>query len=439
MRVSAEANPTGLPIAALTAAGFALTLYIFYPGVMTFDARYVYQDIAKGFFGDWQSPVMTLLWSLVDPIAPGPASLLLLMAALYWLAFGLLALTIARRSPWLALLLPLLALTPSAFVFVGIIWRDVLFAAAWLLAGALVFAVADRSWRVRVAGQAIALGLLGFGVLLRPNALAAAPILAAYVLWPLHFSCKRPAILYLPIALGLYGLVQVVYYDLLGATRQHPLHSIMVFDLGGISHFSEDNVFPGSWTATETGLITDGCYKPIAWDIYWNQEPCRFVMARLEGDKIFGSPVLTQAWTNAILAHPLAYLRHRAMFMWTFLTGANLTMWTLDLDDTSKVAFADNRRLMALKRLHDALKPTPLFRAGSWLFLDLIVCLFAWRRRHTPAGAFALGICGSAVVYVMTFFAVGVASDFRYALWAVLAGLAGTIAVAQHQEEVVDG
>jgi hypothetical protein len=439
MRVLAETNRIALPIAALTVAGFALTLYIFYPGVMTFDARYVYQDIAKGFFGDWQSPVMTLLWSLVDPIAPGPASLFLLTAALYWLAFGLLALTIARRSPWLALLLPLLALTPSAFVFVGIIWRDVLFGAAWLLAGTLVFAVADRSWSVRVAGQATALGLLAFGVLLRPNALAAAPILAAYLLWPLHFSWKRLAILYLPMALGLYGLVQSVYYDLLGATRQHPLHSIMVFDLGGISHFSKNNVFPGSWTAAETALITQGCYKPIAWDIYWNQEPCRFVMARLEGDKIFGSPVLTQAWTNAILVHPLAYLRHRATFTWTFLAGANLTMWTLDLDDTSKVAFADNPRLMALKTLHDALKPTPLFRAGSWLLLDLIVCLFAWRRRHTPEGAFALGICGSAVVYVMTFFAVGVASDFRYALWAVLAGLAGTIAVAQQQDDVADG
>jgi hypothetical protein len=204
MRVSAETKRrTALPIAALTAAGFALTLYIFYPGVMTFDARYVYQDIAKGFFGDWQSPVMTLLWLLVDPIAPGPASLFLLTAALYWLAFGLLALTIARRSPWLALLLPLLALTPSAFVFVGIIWRDVSFAAAWLLAGALVFAVADRSWSVRVAGQGTALGLLAFGVLLRPNALAAAPILAAYLLWPLNFSWKRLAILYLPMALGL--------------------------------------------------------------------------------------------------------------------------------------------------------------------------------------------------------------------------------------------
>jgi hypothetical protein len=64
------------------------------------------------------------------------------------------------------------------------------------------------------------------------------------------------------------------------------------------------------------------------------------------------------------------------------------------------------------------------------LLLDLIVCGFAWRRRETPEGLFALGICGSAIVYVMTFYAVGVATDFRYAYWAVLAGMCGTVAVA---------
>jgi peptidoglycan/LPS O-acetylase OafA/YrhL len=122
--------------------------------------------------------------------------------------------------------------------------------------------------------------------------------------------------------------------------------------------------------------------------------------------------------------------------MWTFLTGANLTMWTLDLDDTSKIAFADNPRLMALKTLHDTLKPTLLFRAGPWLLLDMVVCLLAWRRRNTPAGSLALGVCGSAVVYMMTFSAVGVAPDFRYALWAVLAALAGLIAIAQRRDEV---
>ena len=37
-----------LPIIALTLAGFALTLRIFYPGVMTYDAWYVHADIAEG-------------------------------------------------------------------------------------------------------------------------------------------------------------------------------------------------------------------------------------------------------------------------------------------------------------------------------------------------------------------------------------------------------
>ena len=435
MRVWSEPKWTALLIAAMTAAGFALTLYVFYPGVMTFDALYIYKDMAKGFFGDWQSPVMIVLWSLVDPIAPGTGSILLLTVTLYWLAFGVVALTIARRSPWLALMLPLLALSPPAFVFVGIIWRDVLFAIAWLLAAAFVFAVADRGWKLRVPVQTIGIGLLAFGVLLRPNALAAAPILAVYILWPAHFPWKRAAILYVPAALGLFGLVQVVYYDVLGATRQHPLHPIMVFDLGGISYFATANVFPGSWTADETALITHGCYQPIAWDIYWTQPPCLFVMEHLEREKLFASPALTDAWKRAIVSYPTAYLQHRATFMWTFLSGANLTMWTRDLDDTSKIIFADNPRLMALKALHDALTPTPLFRTGTWLLLDTVVCLFAWRRRNTPAGAFALGVCGSAIVYMMTFFAVGVATDFRYAYWAVLAGLTGAIAVAQRRDE----
>jgi hypothetical protein len=430
MRVWPDTKLASLLIVTMTAAGFALTLYVFYPGIMTFDALYIYKDMAKGFYGDWQSPVMIVLWSWIDPIAPGTASLLLLIATLYWLAFGVVALTIARRSPRLALMLPLLALSPPAFVFVGIIWRDVLFAIAWFLAAACVFAVADRRWKVLIPIQAIGLGLLSFGVLLRPNALAAAPILAAYILWPAQFRWKRAAILYVPAALGLFGLVQVVYYDVLGATRQHPLHSIMVFDLGGISHFSMVNVFPGSWTADETALISRGCYKPTVWDIYWTQEPCRFVMERLEREKLFASPALTNAWKNAIVNHPAAYLRHRATFMWTFLTGANLAMWSRSLDDPDKIIFADNPRLMALKSLHDVLKPTPLFRTGTWQLLDVAVCLFAWRRRNTPPGSFALGVCGSAIVYMMTFFAVGVATDFRYAYWAVLAGLIGMVAVA---------
>ena len=263
----------------------------------------------------------------------------------------------------------------------------------------------------------------------------AAPILACYVVWPGRFSWQRVAVAFVPAAIAFFAIVQVVYYGALGATRQHPLQSIMVFDLGGISHFAKQNQYPVTWTAAETKLLINGCYRPTEWDLYWRLEPCEFVMHRLEGDKIFGTAVITDAWLHAIARHPLAYLEHRAAFMWNFLTNDNLTMWTADIDHPSKTVFANRPAFNALVTIHNLLKPTPLFRAGSWLLVCIAVCALAWRRRNTPSGAFAIGVCGSAAAYTLTFFAVGVASDFRYAYWAVLASIAGAVALAQGRIE----
>jgi hypothetical protein len=420
-----------LAVAALIAAGYGLTLLIFYPGIMTYDAKFVHEDIAKGVLGDWQSPVMTVLWGAIDPVAPGAGSMFLLIATSYWLGFGLLAFALAMRSTRLALLLPLLALMPPAFVFVGIIWRDVLFATTWLLAAVIAFAAAERGARVRVPAQALAFALCAFGVLLRPNALIAAPVLAAYIVWPAQMSWKRTAILLVPVMVGFFALVQVVYYGVLGATRQHPLQSIMVFDLGGISHFAKQNQFPVTWSESESALLLNGCYQPTQWDIYWRLEPCDFVMRKLEREeKLFGTPAIIEAWARAVMRHPLAYLQHRAAFMWNFLGRNNLTMWVVDVEQPTANMFPDRPIFVALVWLHDMLKPTPLFRAGSWLLLCLVVCGLAWRRRQTPEGAFAFGVCGSAAVYVLSFLAVGVASDFRYGYWAVLAGIAGGVVAA---------
>jgi hypothetical protein len=419
-----------LVILAIAAAGFALTLRIFYPGVMTYDAAYIYSYIAAGRAGDWQSPLMTALWGVIDPIAPGAGSMFLLIAALYWLAFAVLALALARKSPWLGPAVLLLALAPPAFCFVGIIWRDVLLAGAWLLAAALAYAAAERRDIWCVAAQALALGLLAFGFLLRPNALFAAPILAAYLIWPQRFDLRRTALLYVPTALVLALLMPAIYYGVLNAKHENPLHAVFVFDLGGITHFTGVNQFPVTWSATEGRMVTGGCYQPTDWDIYWTRDPCRFVMKRLEDEKIFGTSTLTHTWLRAIAAHPLAYLQHRAAVMANFLTGRNLTMWTTDIAHPDRVLFADNPWFMGLKALHDRLAPTPLFRAGTWLLLCMLWCVLAWGRRATPSGAFVLGTSGSAIVYLATFFPTGVAADFRYALWAVIAGLVGAVIMA---------
>ena len=423
--------PARLAVIALLLAGYGLTLLVFYPGVMTYDGKYVYEDIAKAVWGDWQSPAMIALWRFINPVAPGSASMFLLIITAYWLAFGLLAMAFVRRAILLAYLLPLLALTPPAFVFAGIIWRDVLFSVTWLLAGSIAFVAADRAAVARVPLQTLALALCGFGVLLRPNALIAAPLLAAYTIWPNQFSWKRTAILFLPAMAVFFGLVQVVYYGALGAIRQHPLQSIMVFDLGGISHFTRQNQFPVRWNEAETDLLLNVCYKPTEWDIYWTRTPCQFVMHKLETEeKVFGTPAVTSAWINAITHHPVAYLEHRTAFMWNFLAGSNLTMWLIDIEDTTKIPFPDRSAFVAVKNIHDALKPTPLFRAGSWLLVCIALCAVGWRRRDRPEGAYIIGVCGSAVVYVLTFYAVGVASDFRYGYWAVLASLTGCVVAA---------
>ena len=117
----------------------------------------------------------------------------------------------------------------------------------------------------------------------------AAPLLAAYAIWPTSFLLRRTALLYVP-ALFLFGaLIPVVYDGLLGAERQHPLYSILVFDLGGITHFSSENQFPVQWTAEQTALLKDKCYNPQRWDFYWHLPPCPFVMERLNARMIRSS------------------------------------------------------------------------------------------------------------------------------------------------------
>lgn len=417
---------THLAIVALVAFGVALTLRVFYPGVMTFDALYVHMAAVEGRYGDWQSPVMVAIWRLIDPLAPGSISMFVLIIALYWTAFAILASRLARSRPWVAILVPLLAMSPPGFVIVGVIWRDVLFATSWLLAAVIVLAAVNERAARRRTVQLIALLLLGVGVLVRPNALVTAPILAAYLIWPDRFSFRRTALVFVPFAALLYGVVQVVYYGVLDAKRENVVHSLFVFDLGGITHFSKTNVFPVAWTPEEERQLVTTCYDPRLWDVYWNRDPCKFVMERLEKkEEIFGTPALTRAWMNAIRAEPRAYVIHRSTVMWTMLAGDHLVGWFIDVTDPSRIPRADDHVFRRFEQIHDSLRKTPVFRVGVWVLVCAVLAAAAWRRRREPYGAFIVATTGSAVVYVASYWPVAVATDYRYGYWAALAALAG--------------
>ncbi len=424
-------NPAAYALLLLIVLGLAVTVLAFYPGYITADAGYVYAEAKAWRFGDWQSPAMGMLWRIVDPLAPGALSMFLLTAGLYWFAFGTLAFIALRRSLWLAFLTPLLALMPPAFLLLALIWRDILFAVIWLAAGVLALLGSEGRRSVRITLQGSAICLIALGALLRPNAVIAAPLLAAYAIWPTSFLLRRTALLYVP-ALFLFGaLIPVVYYGLLGAERQHPLYSILVFDLGGITHFSSENQFPVQWTAEQTALLKDKCYNPQRWDFYWHLPPCPFVMERLErkDDPIFGTQRLARAWRDAVASHPLSYLTHRATFMWQFLARPNLVWPIWDWEDPQS-NYGHSPYFLPLLKLHEILQPTIMFRPGLWLLFAVAIGASAWRYRDMPSGAFAVAVTSCAVVYMLSFFPLGVAADFRYAYWCVLGTLAATVGAA---------
>jgi hypothetical protein len=300
----------------------------------------------------------------------------------------------------------------------------------WLLAAAIVFAVSERDRAIRLTGQGLALALITLGVLLRPNALLAAPMLVAYAIFVSRLSLRKAVIVFVPSAIAFFGIVQLVYYGLLDAKRQHPLQTIMIYDLGGISHFAKQNQFPVTWREAEAEKLLNGCYRPTMWDIYWRLEPCDFVMRKVEREEhLFGTSAIPKAWVAAVLRHPIAYLQHRSAFMWNFLAGDNLVMWTADVERNGTNVFADRAAFNGLVRVQDALKPTPVFRPVFWLLACVVLCVIGSRRHPSREAAFALGVCGSATIYVLSFYAVGVASDYRYGYWAVLAALAGGVVI----------
>ena len=237
------------------------------------------------------------------------------------------------------------------------------------------------------------------------------------------------AIVFLPAVALCYALIPAVYYGMLDAKRQNPLHSILVFDLGGITHFTGENQFPVAWSAEQTALLTSECYDPVRWDSYWHVPPCPFVMQRLErpDDLIFGTPRLVAAWWRAVagasprLSQPPRDL-HVAIPRPLEPGAAGLGLGEAGRELRQESLFPAAARA-ARRAAADAAVP-----AGSLALLAVAVGASAWRARATPAGAFAVGVTASAIVYVMTFFVVGVAADFRYAYWCVLATLAGAVA-----------
>jgi hypothetical protein len=418
-------------IPGLALAMLAANIALHFPGVMNNDSVSQYRQAVSGQYGDWHPPVMAWLWAQMRMFGNGPAPMLVLHLALYWLGFGLVADAMRRAGHVKVALAVTLAGAFPPFLYVNAqVVKDVGMAAAWLAAAGLLFWHRSQQRRIGVAAAVAIAVLLAYGTLVRTNAvfgLGALLVLAfAGGRWLRTSRLIAATVLAAVVALPAGKLLNE---QLFRPKAEHAVQSLFLFDLMGVAvHTGDPKVIEPRATFTPQELRA--CYSPYWWDSLSMWGRCADRVNRPEPNMPTHPDGLASQWLRTIAAHPVAYLQHRL---------AHFNSALLFAVPSKHIRFTPEYRTgdPALKPLEvvterdvklDIVRKNPLVWPATWL--AWAVCLLVLLRRHTDDRGvlFARVLAVSALGYSGAYLLIGVATDMRYHYWSMLAVLLATLA-----------
>ena len=394
---------------------------------MSEDSLDQYAQATRGVYHDWHPPIMSFVWSRLLLFADGPQPMLVLHAALMWLALGLLARRFSS-SPYATWVFFVVGLLPWIANFEGVIWKDVGLAASWLLAAALIGLESKRRILLIAIGAA-----LFYGVAVRYNAIIGAPPLVFLFLRRvvgLRSSNLRVLMYAIALSLGFVAVGSLVTASL-GARRVHPVSQVMIDDLHAMSVKTGRNLFPPALgidaTLIEkchdkrTSLVW--CYQGAGWA---HGDPADAVgpfRGFLSGDEYVE---LCGRWLQTVTREPTVYLRTRLSSFRALMRGSDppfyywqpgTTINKLGITQTPNVL---TRALEATVRVTARRMPIVL-KPYFWTLLALILIVVATRKKESDGRALVLALLSSAVLYTFAYLAISTAADFRLVYWPVVA------------------
>jgi len=418
-----------LALAAL--AGAAITGRAYWPGLMPWDAVHQYDQALSGTIGDWHPPSMQWLWQRLIPLHPGPAPMLLLQLVLFWGGLLLIAASLwragRRRIAWAVLAC---GFQPFDLALIGAVLKDC------LMAGLLLVAVGLLAWQGegRRRAPALAAGaLLLCAATLRFNAfIACLPLLLA--LLPARWLAgKRAVIAVLAGTIALTAAMPIAN-RLIGARHTAVSLSLIIFDLGGITEEAGVDVFPAQLAVADPVAVNHGCYRPDKWDSYsdWVDPECPLGFTAWNQAVAPTGVNPNLLWVRAVLAHPLAYARHRIHHFaintrFLPLPGTIERPVPAAAPNPWGIQVAPNPLFGTIDRLAIAVAQTPLGWPIVWIAL-------AWSALIAGGGPktsrLVVPLAASAFLYGMGYLAFSVASELRYHVWTGIAAAIATVLVA---------
>lgn len=419
-----------LVLLALLALAAACHLAAFWPGIIGWDAIRQYRQALTGHYDDWHPPAMNWLWRQLRRAGDGPAPMLMLQALLYWAGFAAILLGLARERRWLRVIaIGVLAVLPVSLVLLGSVLKDSLMAGALLLATGLISWRRPGDWLLGL----LAAVLLLAAATLRFNAAPACVPLALLLVPPRWIARPRRLLLAGAIAAIPLLLALPLANRLLAADRSQVELSLIIYDLGGITRFSNADAFP-PLPLSDPVAINRRCYSATAWDSYawWVDQPCAIGFTQLA--PAFAAPAASAPrwWLGAVVRHPLAYAEHRLAHFnrdIRFMPGAaTLPPLAISSDPNPWHYQLSPSPLRPIVTAAAAISlHTPLGWPACWLALAAGVLLAG-----AGGNRLAAALAASSLLYGFSYLPLGVASELRYHLWTMIsAGLAAAIGLGR--------
>jgi len=407
---------------ALALIGFSLTCTAFFPGFMSVDSLTQYGASKNLVLDDWQPPIMSGLWSVLNMVFSGPEGLLFFHQTLLWLGLYLWYRHFSERCcSWMLLLVGFL---PWVANFSGVLWKDVGMAFALLLVSGI--AAGKRS----LARGTLALLLLFYAVNLRQNAILAALPITVYWLYrwaPGMPHWRRALLVAMTLGLALIGGA-VLNYKILKAERTHPSSYMMIDDLAFVSLYTRTSLIPGV-TLDE---IQDCAGRRLGQTNLVGKSFCLGEKMAPRGGAV-PAETLEHAWREAVTKNLSDYAAFRVAAFGYLLRSplaAPYYIWQPGIAPNSLGVSAQRTPFASYveSAVAAAAQQAPyLFKPYWWLWLGLVLLLYTPVMSHSPARSAVRALALSSVSYIAGYLPVTPMADFRYVYWSVLAS---TLAVA---------
>ena len=405
----------------------ALLAIVFYPGYMSPDSiSHLEQATGVAHLTDWHPPVMTRLWGFLIRVTGHISSMLIFQLVLLVAAMFMLSILVYRHTrnrAW-ALSVYVIVLLPNIMNIAGVIWKDVQMAFSLTLAVILIWFIISSK---KPLGRTVKYGIVGLALLLilyagmlRYNALfAVLPIL--FVL-PRLFTKRLPVWGgFACIAAGLIVTIGVTAVINQPSEKTHPITAVQLDDIVHVTNFDGEE-HHGRWSMYKK--IHDTCRDKTK-DIMNSYIICTTATQR-EALKNEHQGVFND-WLSTIIRHPIKYVSYRLATFSIFLFPQPECMYIFQPGIEQNQVGAAVKNEYAISGLAAYVKGgaqanIPLI-FQPWLYLAVLVFIYykSGRIREQVQRHFIRAVALSGLIYIVAYFPMAVAVDYRYIYWSVFA------------------